>query len=228
MRRRTAGTAGTAASAAAVLLLVLGATPAHATGYRYWSYWLRSGGTWTYAQTGPATHTPKDGDVEGWRFAVSADAAARATRPRGAADFAAICGGTAPAAGRTRVALVIDPGTPGDAPGGATPPAARTACAQVPSGASSADALASVARPLRYDSAGILCAIGGYPETGCGEQVSGHGPDPAAGSPATSAGTAAGGTGSHHAGPALGLLAGLAVVLALVGAARWQSRGRRS
>ena len=61
--------------------------------------------------------------VEGWRFAVSQDAADKAAQPRGAADFAAICAGTPAAAGTKRIALVIDPGTAADAPGGATPPA---------------------------------------------------------------------------------------------------------
>ncbi|HEY5833438.1 SCO2322 family protein [Streptomyces sp.] len=248
-------TAGVAAALAAALL-AFAAAPAQATGYRYWSYWLRSADAWTYAQSGPALHTPKDGAVEGWRFAVSEDAAAKAARPRGTADFTAICAGTPPAPGRKRIALLIDPGTTADAPGGETPPAVRTACARVPSDASSADALAAVARPLRYDSSGILCAIGGYPRTGCGEQVAGSGGTGSTSAPACAdrtdpvPGTAgAGGTasasaracanrtdeaspsdggGSRGPGPALGLFAGVAVVLALGGAGVWQTRRRRS
>ncbi|NEE36853.1 hypothetical protein G3M53_67045, partial [Streptomyces sp. SID7982] len=56
---------------------------------------------------------------------------------------------------------------------GEKPPALRTACAQVAPDASSAEALAAVAKPLRYDDSAMLCAISGYPRTGCGEQVSG-------------------------------------------------------
>ncbi len=179
MRRPGTVAATAAALAAAVAVLLAAAAPAQATGYRYWSYWLRSGGAWTYAQTGPAMHVPADGTVEGWRFAVSRDAAAKAVQPRGAADFATICAGTPAVKGSKRVALVMDPGTPADASGGETPPAPRTACARVPSDASSADALAAVARPLRYDSAGILCAISGYPRAGCGEAVAS--PQPARG-----------------------------------------------
>lgn len=190
--------------------LALGAGSAAAAGYRYWSYWTRGADGWTYAQAGPAGRVPGDGSVEGWRFAVSEDAADRATQPRGAADFGAICGGTPAQAGKKRVALVIDAGTAADAPGGQAPPERRTACARVPKDASSADALASVARPLRYDSAGILCAIDGYPRTGCGEQ------------------TAAKPAGDGDGGPSLGLYAGVAAVLALGGAAGWQARRRRS
>lgn len=202
-----------AAAAATAALLVLGlAAPAHAAGYRYWSYWLRSGATWTYAQTGPAMHVPADGSVEGWRFAVSKDAAAKAVQPRGAADFAAICADTPPVDGRKRVALVIDPGTGADAPDrGTTPPPPRTACAQVPTSASSADALAAVAKPLRYNSAGVLCAITGYPAAGCGDEVTSTSASPT----------------STHSGPSLGLLAGAAAVAALALAAVWQFRRRR-
>ena len=214
MRWRTTAPA-LAAAVAALGVLLAAAAPAQATGYRYWSYWLRSGGSWTYSQTGPAMHIPADGDVEGWRFAVSRDAANKAVQPRGAAGFAAICAGTPAVRGSKRVALVIDPGTAADAPGGQTPPQARTACARIPSDASSADAVAAVARPLRYDSAGILCAIEGYPRTGCGEAVaSGAAPAPAA----------------HHGGggPSAGLYAGIAAVAVLGGAAAWQARRRRT
>ncbi|CAG6392710.1 SCO2322 family protein [Actinacidiphila cocklensis] len=195
-------------AAAAALLLLAVAAPAHAAGYRYWSYWLRSGSSWTYAQTGPAMHIPADGSVEGWRFAVSEDAAATAAQPRGTADFARVCAGHPAAPGRKRVALLIDPGTAADAPGSATPPSPRTACAQIPASASSADALAAVAKPLRYNSAGIVCAITGYPATGCGDEIS-----------ATSH--------SSHDGPSVGLIAGGAAIAALAVAATWQSRRRR-
>lgn len=206
MRRRTAALP----AAAAVLLLLALAAPAHAAGYRYWSYWLHSGGSWAYAQTGPAMRIPADGSVEGWRFAVSKDAAATAVQPRGAADFARVCAGTPAVPGRKRVALLIDPGTPADAPDSAPPPAPRTACAQVPADASSADALAAVAKPLRYNSAGIVCAITGYPATGCGDQVTAAKSAPK----------------SSHDGPALGLVAGGAAIAALALAAIRQSRRR--
>ncbi|MER6566375.1 SCO2322 family protein [Streptomyces sp. NPDC001093] len=199
----------------AALVLLAGAGQAHATGYRYWSFWERSGGRWTYATQGPSTARPDDGAVEGFRFAVSADSA-DASRPRGAADFGTICSGTPATSGTKRVALVLDFGTPADAPSGETPPARRTECARVSPDATTADALAAVAPPLRYDTNALLCAIAGYPKKGCGEQVSAGGTSNAAQPKHGS-----------DSGPSLGLPIGVAVVVLLGGAAVWQFRRRR-
>ncbi|MFF7973499.1 SCO2322 family protein [Streptomyces sp. NPDC007905] len=202
----------------AALVLVAGAAQAHAAGYRYWSFWERDGGHWTYATEGPSTARPDDGAVQGFRFAVSVDSA-DASRPRGAADFAGICAGTPAKPGVKRVALVLDFGTAADAPSGETPPARRTACARVSPDATTAEALAAVAKPLRYDTNALLCAIAGYPGKGCGEQVSSQ----------QSGGTAAkekqAGKESDG-GPALGLPIGVGVVALLAGAAVWQARRR--
>lgn len=202
-----------------VLLGPTGTAPAQATGYRYWSFWQLAGGTWRYAQVGPVVSQPEDGAVEGWRFTVSSAAVtgAGAKQPRGTADFAAICATTHAQEGRKRIALVIDFGTPGDAPGGDQPPPARTACARVPDDASSAEALAAVAKPLRYNSDSLLCAIAGYPKSGCGEAVSvrGGGGD----------GNASGG-GDGGGGPSVSFVAGVAGVVVLGGAALWQARRR--
>ncbi|MFH9888661.1 SCO2322 family protein [Streptomyces luteogriseus] len=201
----------------ASLLLCAGAGQAQAAGYRYWSFWERDGEHWVYATQGPSLARPSDGDVQGFRFAVSEDSAS-ATRPRGAAEFATICAKTPAQDGRKRVALVIDFGTAADAPGGETPPAARTACARVSLDATTAEALAAVAKPLRYDTNALLCAISGYPEKGCGEQVSQRQDQrqkPAAEEKAPS-----------DDGPSLGLVAGIAVVALLGGAAIWQVRRR--
>ncbi|AKJ13485.1 hypothetical protein ABB07_26670 [Streptomyces incarnatus] len=199
--------------AAAVLLA--GAGQAQATGYRYWSFWERSGGRWTYATQGPSTARLDDGAVAGFRFAVSADSA-DASRPRGAADFGTICAGTPAKAGTKRVAVVLDFGTPADAPSGETPPARRTACARIPADATAADALAAVAPPLRYDTNALLCAIAGYPKKGCGEQVS-----------ASTGKKSPERSGSSGSGPSLGLPVGAGVVALLAGAAVWQARRRR-
>ncbi|MFG3505859.1 SCO2322 family protein [Streptomyces sp. NPDC047821] len=210
--------------AACALLLGL-AAPAQAAGYRYWSFWGGTGDGWTYATQGPATARPADGEVQGFRFAVSADSQ-DAQRPRRAPDFAAICAGTAPEEGTKRVGLVIDFGTRADAPGGESPPAARTACARVRADATTADALAAVAKPLRYNGQALLCAIAGYPRTGCGEQVSATpgGPVPAGSvspSPASRPVT------DLEPGPSVGLVAGLAALAVLGAAAGWQVRRRR-
>ncbi|MEV6752344.1 SCO2322 family protein [Streptomyces sp. NPDC051214] len=205
----------------AALLGVLTAAPAQAAGYRYWSFWDRDGSSWAYASQGPSTARPDDGAVQGFRFAVSADSK-DAAKPRGAADFDTICAKTPAKDDRKRIALVIDFGTPGDAPDGESPPKARTACAQIADDATSADALAAVAKPLRYDSNALLCAIADYPKSGCGEQVSGNGE-----SDATEKKPAASDEESGSGGPSVGLIAGVAAIALLGGAALWQARRRR-
>ncbi|MFI0236430.1 SCO2322 family protein [Streptomyces sp. NPDC016845] len=203
-------------------LLGLTAVPAQAAGYRYWSFWERNSdsGAWTYASTGPSGTRPADGEVQGFRFSVSADSK-DATQPRGAADFDTVCADTPAKPGTKRVALVIDFGTARDAPGDETPPEARTACAQVGEDATSADALASAAEPLRYDSNALLCAISGYPRSGCGEQVTDTDTSAAkSASPARS-------SHSSRSGPSVGVIAGVAVVAALGVGAIWQAKRRR-
>ncbi|MEU5179123.1 SCO2322 family protein [Streptomyces longwoodensis] len=201
------------------LLCALAAAPAGATGYRYWSFWERTGDGWAYATQGPATSRPADGSVQGFRFAVSEDSA-DASRPRGTASFAEVCAGTPAREGSKRVALVIDFGTAADAPGGETPPAARTACARVAGDASTAEALAAVAKPLRYDTNALLCAIADYPKRGCGEQVAGT----TERKPAAAQNKDQGDEGD---GPRLAWYAGAAAVAALAAAAVWQSRRNR-
>ncbi|KUJ37328.1 hypothetical protein ACZ90_70100 [Streptomyces albus subsp. albus] len=203
------------------VLAVCGAAPAYADGYRYWSFWQRDGGQWTYATQGPATARPGDGDTIGFRYAVSEDSR-NAVRPRGSADFAAICAHTPERGGGKRVAVVIDFGTAADSADGGAPPRTRTACARVGGSASAADALAAVAKPLRYDSNALLCGIAGYPVSGCAEPVAdGHRARGRASGPAAR-------DGDGDTGPSAGLLAGAAAVLALGGAAFWQARRRRA
>ncbi|MGW1000861.1 SCO2322 family protein [Streptomyces sp. NPDC002520] len=209
------------------LVLVAGAGQAQATGYRYWSFWERSGDHWTYATQGPATARPDDGSVEGFRFAVSVGSA-DASQPRGTADFATICAKTPAKSGAKRVALVIDFGIPADAPSGETPPAhRRTACAQVASDATTAEALAAVAKPLRYDTNALLCAIAGYPQKGCGEQVAAAKEQGPGASEKKASGKEASAKESDG-GPSLGLPIGVGVVALLAGAAVWQARRRRN
>ncbi|MFF8918680.1 SCO2322 family protein [Streptomyces sp. NPDC015032] len=211
------------------VLTVLGAGTARADGYRYWSFWEGSGTDWTYATEGPSLARPDDGAVQGFRFSVSEDSQDSA-KPRRSPGFAEICADTPAEDGSKRVALVIDPGTAADAPAGETPPAPRTACARVAPDASTAEALASVAKPLRYNSDALLCAISGYPGSGCGEQVSGTGHGtPAASASASPAESAAGpdDSGGSGGGPSAGALVGVGAVLLLGIAAVVQARRRR-
>ncbi|MFJ3902285.1 SCO2322 family protein [Streptomyces sp. NPDC090025] len=236
MSRRTAVRLRLAAGLGGALLMGAAvAAPAQAagTGYRYWSFWEDKGGSWGYATQGPATARPADGDALGFRFAVSRDAA-DATKPTAAPDFAKTCAATAAKDGTKRVALVIDFGTTADAPPGETPPspAVRSACARVREDATAAEALAEVAKPLRYDSNALLCGISGYPKAGCGEAVAL--PDPGSSTAAPSAvpsatGSAAASADAHpgSGGPSVGLLAGGAAVVVLGAAGIWQARRRR-
>ncbi|MBT2458414.1 SCO2322 family protein [Streptomyces sp. ISL-86] len=241
-RRRPAPAPASLALAFAVLLttLLTTASPALAAGYRYWSFWDGAGGQWKYATQGPSTARPADGAVQGFRFAVSKDTAAEAAQPRAAADFEAVCSATAPAAGKKRVALVIDFGIPADSPSGEAPPqsAPRTACAQLPPDGTAAEALAAVAKPLRYNSAALLCAVSAYPKQGCGEPIAE--PDPTQSAPSEASTSASASTlastpasasepdSEPDSGPSVGLLAGIAAVAALAAAALWQSRRRRT
>ncbi|MCS0639233.1 SCO2322 family protein [Streptomyces sp. LP05-1] len=219
--------------------VVAGAAPARAAGYRYWSFWTGDrNGAWAYATEGPATARPGDGQVDGFRFAVSRDSA-DADRPGPAPDFAAVCGATPAEPGRKRIGIVIDFGTAADAPAGQDPPAPRTACARVAPSATSAEALAAVAKPLRYNSQALLCAIAGYPESGCGEQVAdspgtpteGPGKDQKSREPGDAGDSKDSGPSEDSepsgSGPSVGVIAGLAAVLLLGAAAGWQARRRR-
>nr|WP_202538745.1 SCO2322 family protein [Streptomyces sp. SID8379] len=196
------------------------AAPAQAAGYRYWSFWEQDKGAWSYATMGPSQTRPSDGDVEGFRFAVSADSK-DAAQPRGSSGFDTICSGTPAQDGKKRVGVVIDFGTKTDAPSGETPPKAQTGCALVGEDATAADALAAVAKPLRYDSSAMLCAISGYPRTGCGEQVSTGQETDAPGTDHAAAKKSGG------SGPSVGVLAGVAAVAVLGAGAIWQAKRRR-
>ncbi|MEW2218794.1 SCO2322 family protein [Streptomyces sp. NPDC006990] len=211
---------------------------AESSGYRYWSFWQRQeGGSWSYATEGPATQRPEDGDVLGFRFALSEDSD-QADEPRGAVRFATACDGTKAGKESKRVAVRIDFGTRADAPGGESgdPPAARTGCARIPENGTAADALAKVASPLRYNSDALLCAIDGYPATGCGEQAKGSGGsgksedgdgDSAADTGSRSADGEADGGRGDGASTAVGVAAGAAAVAILGAAALWQARRRK-
>ncbi|MEV8479560.1 SCO2322 family protein [Streptomyces sp. NPDC051173] len=205
------------------VLAVLATAPAQAAGYRYWSFWEGQGKDWAYATQGPATTRPADGDTIGFRFAVSEDSK-NAAKPRTAPGFGAVCDRTPAKDGDKRVAVVLDFGTPADAPSGETPPPARTACAQVGKDASAGEALAAAAKPLRYDSAALLCAIAGYPKTGCGEQVNGKKSAESAESAEPAATQESSGSGG---GPSAGLIGGIAAVVVLGAAGVWQARRRK-
>lgn len=216
-------------AAGSVVLTLAVAAPAQAAGYRYWSFWESDGsGTWAYATQGPATARPADGDAIGFRFALSNDSA-DASRPSAAPAFTTICGGVEKKAETKRIAVVVDFGSAADAPEGETPPAPalKTGCAQVREDATGAEALAAVVKPLRYDSAALLCGIAGYPAKGCGERVAESKPSAPAATPATNPTLSATQKADDgDGGPSAGIVVGGAAVLALGGAAVWKARRR--
>jgi hypothetical protein len=166
-------------AAAVATTIGLGQPFAVASAYRYWTYWSATAtGSWTFSPVGPASAVPRDGAVEGWRFAVSTGTRGQGAQPRipPAEAFQRFCGAVSPRAGTKRVAVVFDFGDATDAPPGQTPPASRGACAQVPTGATGSQLLQSVA-DVRAEG-GLVCALGGYPVGECAPAVA----DPQAGS----------------------------------------------
>ena len=140
-----------------------------ATAYRYWSYWNAepSSTEWQYATEGSGTHIPSDGAVEGWRFGVAGEATR--TQPSVIADFPSICGEVdAPAQGK-RVAVVIDPGNPTEAPEGEAPGSVMTECVVTDDGSTGLQILQTIAN-VRMD-AGFVCGLNGYPERECAPLV---------------------------------------------------------
>jgi hypothetical protein len=163
-------------------LILPSATPASADSPAFWGYWQAKDAKWAFAQTGPATAHPKDGAVEGWRFAKSSGNSG--TPPRGKPDFAKVCGSTPAKAGSERVAVVIDYGEAADAPAGATPPAAKTSCAVVPENSTGSAVLAKVAG-LKADKSGLICAIDAVGP--CGGQAAAPAPSASASAKAPAA-----------------------------------------
>jgi hypothetical protein len=166
----------TALAALLAALLVTPAVAAPTVSYRFWGFFQYTDGAWAFAQKGPAETVPADGSVEGWRFAVSGSDSSR--YPRATATFDEICAGTPAQAGKKRVGVIIDFGRTADAEDGATPPAPVAVCAALAPDQSSVDAL-QAAGGVRSDK-GLICAVRGYPATGCGGEVSDVSPEAAA------------------------------------------------
>jgi hypothetical protein len=164
--RRVVGVLSTLLITLATVTGLAGA--AHAEdGYRYWNYFHLQNGKWAFSEVGAGDYKPEDGAVEGFRYGTSTQS--QGIEPRAdlsKVDFDAVCGDTDAAAGQKRVAVVLDFG---DEKADGTPPAPRAECAVVDQGASTQKVLGEVGE-LRLGS-GMLCAIDGYPATGCGRPV---------------------------------------------------------
>lgn len=146
--------------------IALTPAPAHATAYRFWSYWT-GGLQWTYSSKGPAFRVPPNDSVEGWRFAVTPESGSASTPPGTASDYAVLCPGRQAApSGQKRVAVVVDFGAAGIAPSGDTPPADIVECVTAPVNATGLQVLQQVAK-LRFHTSGLICGIAGYPTSEC-------------------------------------------------------------
>ena len=156
-----------AAVMVAFATLVSTAPQATAANYLYWSYWQQTAGKWAFSSVGADKATPSDGAVEGWRWAIDDGNGSRP--PRVLPTFAQLCASTPAEAGKKRVGLVVDFGREVDGDGKVTPPSLVATCALVPTAATGADLLAK-AGGVRTDK-GLICAIGGYPATGCAAQL---------------------------------------------------------
>ena len=142
--------------------------------YRYWGYYTVTDGAFVAQETGPSGATPKDGDIEGYRYAAPADFK-NPNLPRAdltVVTFDAVCGDKTAAGGDKRVAVLIDYGVDSDAAEGETPPEPEALCAVVPEKFNGLQTLQSVAPDLRTQKSSfgpLLCGISGYPATGCAD-----------------------------------------------------------
>ncbi|NYG55653.1 SCO2322 family protein [Nocardioides perillae] len=169
-------TAAVATAAVAALVAVTGSlAPAQADGeaqiYRYWGYFHVEGGEYVTSEVGLADFVPEDGAVEALRYAAPADFTAP-NLPRADLEtvtFDAVCAEETAAEGEKRVAVVLDYGVEADSEG-AVVPEPSAACAVVPESANALQAVSAVAE-TRTDDGGLLCAVGGYPASGCGGVV---------------------------------------------------------
>ena len=164
--RRTVG--GLSSLLLAALTVVGLSGPAHAEdGYQYWNYFHLENGSWAFSQVGPADYKPKDGTVEAFRYGTSTPS--QGIEPRAdleQVNFETVCAGQEAAQGQKRVAVVLDFGVEEDA---GNPPEPRAECAVVDRAATTQQIVDEVAE-VRIESS-MLCAIDGYPATGCGAPV---------------------------------------------------------
>lgn len=151
------------------------AAPAQATDYyRYWTFFTVENGSYVASPEGVGSVTPADGSIEAFRWAASADFE-NPNLPRvdlATVTFDSLCADLPAVDGQKRVAVIADFGVTEDA-GGAEIPAATAECAQVPVKATALQVLQRVAEVRSKTSSfgPMLCAIDGFPATGCADEV---------------------------------------------------------
>lgn len=153
--------------ATSLAVVLTGSLPAHAEdGFRFWGYYTWTGQSWTFAPLGIQEHIPADGSVTGWRHAVSGNTP---RYPRAIGDFELICAGVPDESDRKQIAVIIDYGTYQDALDETVPGPTGT-CVVAPMDATALDLLHATAE-LRT-SGNHVCAVNGFPSSGCGTAVS--------------------------------------------------------
>ncbi len=140
-------------------------------GWRYWGYFQAAPGSsaWSYATTGPAAATPKDGAVEGWRFSFSSNTVDTGN-PTLKPNFKAICAGTPAQSGMVRVAVVVDFGLRAIAPKGELVQQTIRRCVTAKSGSNGLEILNKVV-PIRTDSSGFVCGLNNFPAKECSTEI---------------------------------------------------------
>ncbi|MDQ1747945.1 MAG: hypothetical protein QOD07_2208 [Frankiaceae bacterium] len=160
--------------AVALLFVAFPAASSSATTYYdYWGYWHKPPRktAWEYSKVGPSGYRLVEGSqVEGWRFAVGT-ASSSDPKPRPTdVSYDHYCAGKNTSS-TYRVLLVVDYGTQSGAPNGPV-----YSCYGFDSAVTGFDVLTQ--QHSERDSGGLICAIDGYPKSGCGEVVSSPSPKP--------------------------------------------------
>lgn len=171
--RRSARATGVGTVIVALLApgLLLAPVARAESGYRYWSFWVGDGTDWRFATEGPATTRTENGDVFGWRFAITSATGSSDAQPRITPQeaFATACADVTAADGEHVIAIALDFGTADTAPEGEVPPSARTECVVAVDGSTAAQSLSSIAT-LRVEQ-GFVCGVDGYPAAECAPAV---------------------------------------------------------
>ena len=163
---------------ASIFTSLFSITPANAADYRYWTFWVTTNDSWSFANEGAGTLKATDQMVTGWKFAITG--ADNGLPPTESAVFAQLCPDTSEQAGTLRVAVVVDFNDPAIAPEGETPPSPNVVkCVTVTEGQTAADALNAAGLEVRAND-GFVCGINGYPKEECGLEIAATTSDPTA------------------------------------------------
>ena len=154
---------------ASIFTSLFSITPASAADYRYWTFWVTTSDSWSFANEGAGTLKVTDQMVTGFKFAITG--ADNGMPPSQSAVFSQLCPDTSEQAGVLRVAVVVDYNDQAIAPEGETPPAPNAvSCVNLSEGQTAADALVATGLDVRAKD-GFVCGINGYPKEECGLEI---------------------------------------------------------